>query len=131
MVALCSAHNHVKGFTQRPLAGTERAKALPVASDLARNPAIESMASLLLNLQRVDAFAQPSTMLLGSMLRLPVPANVRSGEPVSVGQDLHLGIEHRVAHVALMDPGTPVWFRLDVDLATKRVLSSRMIAGMS
>jgi putative copper export protein len=34
----------------------------------------------------------------------------------------------RVAELALMDGGTPVWFRLTVDLATRRVLTERMAA---
>jgi copper transport protein len=35
----------------------------------------------------------------------------------------------RVAKLALMDEATPVWFYLDVDLATMRVRSTRMIAA--
>jgi hypothetical protein len=34
----------------------------------------------------------------------------------------------RVAELALMDEGTPVWFRLTVDLATHRVVAERMTA---
>jgi copper transport protein len=34
----------------------------------------------------------------------------------------------RVARLALMDPGTPVWYRLTIDLATHRVVAVRMIA---
>jgi hypothetical protein len=34
----------------------------------------------------------------------------------------------RVAQVALMDPGTPVWFRLQIDMKTFRVSDVRMIA---
>ena len=34
----------------------------------------------------------------------------------------------RVAVLALMDEGTPVWFRLTVDLATHRVVAERMAA---
>jgi copper transport protein len=34
----------------------------------------------------------------------------------------------RIAELALMDPGTPVWLRLTVDLATMRVTRERMIA---
>ena len=34
----------------------------------------------------------------------------------------------RLVDVALMDEGTPVWFRLDVDARTGRVLAERMIA---
>jgi len=34
----------------------------------------------------------------------------------------------RVAELALMDPGTPVWLRLTVDLATMRAMRERMIA---
>jgi copper transport protein len=33
----------------------------------------------------------------------------------------------RAAEVALMDPGTPIWFRLVIDLQTKRVLRDRMV----
>lgn len=37
---------------------------------------------------------------------------------------------HRVARVALMDPAAlPVWYRLWIDVATRRVLKTRMIAG--
>jgi copper transport protein len=36
--------------------------------------------------------------------------------------------ERRLAELALMDEGTPVWFRLTIDLATNRVLSERMAA---
>jgi hypothetical protein len=32
----------------------------------------------------------------------------------------------RVAELALMDEGTPVWFRLTVDLSTHRILADRM-----
>jgi hypothetical protein len=43
-----------------------------------------------------------------------------------------LGTRHqngrRVAELALMDEGTPVWLRLTVDLATQRVLVARMAA---
>jgi hypothetical protein len=35
----------------------------------------------------------------------------------------------RVAEVALMDPATPVWFRLVIDLQTKRVLRDRMVTN--
>lgn len=34
----------------------------------------------------------------------------------------------RVAQLALYDPGTPVWLRLDVALATRRVLRERVVA---
>jgi copper transport protein len=36
--------------------------------------------------------------------------------------------DRKVAEVALMDPGTPVWMRLRIELRTMRVLSQRMIA---
>ncbi len=39
-----------------------------------------------------------------------------------------LGERDGVAELALMDEGTPVWFRLRVDAATHRVLSERMTA---
>jgi copper transport protein len=35
----------------------------------------------------------------------------------------------RIAVVALMDPATPVWFRLYVDLSTNRVRADRMVTG--
>jgi hypothetical protein len=36
----------------------------------------------------------------------------------------------RVAELALMDPAaTPVWYRLWIDMATHRVLKTRMVAG--
>lgn len=35
----------------------------------------------------------------------------------------------RVAELALMDPGTPVWQRLIVDLVTDRILRGRLITG--
>lgn len=35
---------------------------------------------------------------------------------------------NRTAEIALMDPGTPVWTRLTIDLATYRVLAARVIA---
>ncbi|MGH6942758.1 MAG: CopD family protein, partial [Geminicoccaceae bacterium] len=35
----------------------------------------------------------------------------------------------RIAEVALMDPATPVWFRLRIDLATKWIDADRMITG--
>lgn len=35
----------------------------------------------------------------------------------------------RFAEVALMDPGTPVWFRLRIDLGTMRVIRVRMVTG--
>lgn len=35
----------------------------------------------------------------------------------------------RVAELALMDPGTPIWQRLVVDLATHRVLRGRLVTG--
>jgi copper transport protein len=43
---------------------------------------------------------------------------------------LGLSTDHgrRVAELALMDPGTPVWLRLTVDLATMRAVGERMIA---
>ena len=35
----------------------------------------------------------------------------------------------RVAELALMDHGTPLWYRLWVDLSTMRVIRARMIAN--
>jgi hypothetical protein len=44
-----------------------------------------------------------------------------------------LGTKHKgdrsIAQLALMDPGTRVWYRLTVDVATMRVVRVRMIAG--
>jgi len=44
-----------------------------------------------------------------------------------------LAIEHTgggsIARLALMSPGTPLWYRLTVDLSTFRVTRVRMIAG--
>ena len=39
-----------------------------------------------------------------------------------------MGVGRRTARLALMDPDTPVWFRLTVDLDTFRVSAVRMIA---
>jgi hypothetical protein len=41
---------------------------------------------------------------------------------------LHLDGRRGLAEVALMDPGTPLWLRLTVDLRTMRTLRDRMIA---
>jgi hypothetical protein len=41
---------------------------------------------------------------------------------------LRLDRRRRLAELALMDPGTPVWLRLTVDLRTMRALRERMIA---
>ena len=35
----------------------------------------------------------------------------------------------RVAEIALMDPATPIWFRLEIDLASMRVVADRMVTG--
>jgi copper transport protein len=35
----------------------------------------------------------------------------------------------RVAELALMSPGTPLWYRLSIDLTTRRLLRVRMITG--
>ena len=44
-----------------------------------------------------------------------------------------IGVEHRrgraMATLALMDPGTPAWWTLHVDLATGRVLDARLITS--
>ena len=45
---------------------------------------------------------------------------------VSLGERREGG--RRVAELALMDEGTPVWFRLTVDLETHRVVAERMTA---
>jgi copper transport protein len=39
-----------------------------------------------------------------------------------------LSANGRTAQLALMDEGTPVWFQLTVDLATRRVVDERMVA---
>lgn len=44
-----------------------------------------------------------------------------------LGTEDHRG--RRLARLALMSPGTPLWYRLTVDLATYRVLRARMITG--
>lgn len=41
---------------------------------------------------------------------------------------LRLDRRHRVTDLALMDPGTPVWLRLTLDLRTMRARRERMIA---
>jgi copper transport protein len=40
-----------------------------------------------------------------------------------------LGASRRYVHLALFDPGTPVWYRLTIDRATDRVISERMVAS--
>jgi hypothetical protein len=37
----------------------------------------------------------------------------------------------RIAEIALMDPGTPAWFRMWIDLKTKRVIEDRLVAKAS
>jgi hypothetical protein len=58
--------------------------------------------------------------MMGRLVPTPLPAQEL--------RLLRLDRRHRVTDLALMDPGTPVWLRLTLDLRTMRARRERMIA---